>query len=48
MITDRAVEGAPVMVVEVLSASGRDRDLFDKRRIYAARGAAWYWIVNPA
>lgn len=48
VITERAIEGAPVIVVEVLSASGRDRDLFDKRRIYAAGGAAWYWVVDPA
>ncbi|MGH9068854.1 MAG: Uma2 family endonuclease [Acidimicrobiales bacterium] len=47
VITPRAVEGPPVLVVEVLSPTGRARDLHDKRRIYAEGGAAWYWIVDP-
>jgi Uma2 family endonuclease len=47
-ITERAVEGTPVLVVEILSPSGRARDLHDKRRIYAEGRAEWYWIVDPA
>lgn len=46
-LTDRAVEGAPVLVVEVLSSSGRNRDLFEKRRVYANGRAGEYWIVDP-
>jgi Uma2 family endonuclease len=48
VITERAVEGPPVLVVEVLSPTGRGRDLHEKRRIYAEGRAAWYWIVDPA
>lgn len=48
VITERAVEGPPLLVVEVLSPSGRHRDLTDKRRIYAEGGADWYWLVDPA
>jgi Uma2 family endonuclease len=48
LVTDRAVEGPPVLVVEVLSPTGRGRDLHEKRRIYAEGRAAWYWIVDPA
>jgi Uma2 family endonuclease len=44
----RAIEKPPVIVVEVLSPTGKDRDLFDKRRIYAQAGAEWYWLVDPA
>lgn len=44
----RAIEKAPVIVVEVLSPTGKDRDLFDKRRIYGQAGAQWYWLVEPA
>ncbi len=44
----RAIEKAPVIVVEVLSPTGKDRDLFEKRRIYSQAGALWYWIVDPA
>ena len=47
VITTRAVEGPPALVVEVLSPSGRGRDLFEKRRIYAEGRAGWYWIVDP-
>lgn len=45
--TERAVEGPPVLVVEVLSPTGRVRDLEAKRRVYAQGGASWYWIVDP-
>jgi Uma2 family endonuclease len=44
----RAIEKPPVIVVEVLSPTGKDRDLFDKRRIYEQAGALWYWLVDPA
>ena len=47
VLTDRAVEGAPLLVVEVLSSSGRNRDLFEKRRVYADGRAGEYWIVDP-
>ena len=46
--TERAVEAPPALVVEVLSPTGQARDLYEKRRVYAAGGAAWYWIVDPA
>ena len=46
-ITERAVEGPPALVVEVLSPMGQARDLHEKRRVYADGGAAWYWIADP-
>ena len=45
--TARALERPPLLVVEILSPSGRGRDLFEKRRIYAAGQATWYWIADP-
>ena len=38
------------LVAEVLSpgTSNRERDLVDKRRLYAAAGVPEYWIVDPA
>ncbi|MGH9064047.1 MAG: Uma2 family endonuclease [Acidimicrobiales bacterium] len=48
VVGKRAVEGPPVLVVEVLSPHGHGRDLHEKRRIYAEGGASWYWIVDPA
>lgn len=47
VMTSRAVEGPPVLVIEVLSPSGRGRDLYERRRIYAQGGASCYWIVDP-
>ncbi|PZS12203.1 MAG: hypothetical protein DLM64_05370 [Solirubrobacterales bacterium] len=46
-IGPRAIERPPLLVVEILSPSGRGRDLSEKRLIYAAGRAAWYWIVDP-
>jgi len=46
-VTERAIVAPPLLVVEVLAPTGRDRDLSEKRRIYAEGGAAWYWLVDP-
>jgi Uma2 family endonuclease len=47
-VTERAVVAPPLLVVEVLSLTGRNRDLSEKRRIYAEGGAAWYWLLDPS
>ena len=47
-VTERAIVAPPLLVVEVLSPTGRDRDRYEKRRIYAEGGAAWYWQIDPA
>ena len=39
------IYGAPDIVVEVLSTD-RDRDLVDKRQLYAAAGVPEYWILD--
>jgi Uma2 family endonuclease len=41
------VEGAPVLVVEVLSPSTRSIDLGTKRLAYEAAGVPAYWLVDP-
>ena len=43
-----AVEGTPLLVVEVLSSSNRDADLVRKRALYAEAGCPAYWIVDLA
>ncbi|MBI3973603.1 MAG: Uma2 family endonuclease [Chloroflexi bacterium] len=45
--TRRGLEGAPDLVVEVLSPSTRGRDFGIKLRRYAAAGVPHYWIVDP-
>lgn len=46
-ISDRGIEGAVLLVVEILSPSTRARDRGVKARRYAALGVAHYWIVDP-
>lgn len=45
-ITRRAVEGAPLLVVEVLSASTERTDWVRKRARYAAAHVPHYWILD--
>ena len=47
IISERGVEGAPDLVVEVLSPSTEARDRGIKLRRYAAAGVPHYWIVAP-
>jgi len=41
------VEGAPDLVVEVLSPPTASRDRGEKSLLYAASGVAEYWLVDP-
>lgn len=41
------VEGAPDLVVEVLSPGTARRDLGEKLRLYGETGVLEYWIVDP-
>lgn len=47
IITADNVQGAPDLVVEVLSPRTKSRDLEIKRKIYAKYGVGEYWIVDP-
>jgi Uma2 family endonuclease len=47
IIGDRLLDGAPDLVIEVLSPSTRRYDLVAKRAIYATHGVREYWIVDP-
>ena len=47
-ILQERVEGAPDLVVEILSPATARRDLGEKLRLYAEAGVAEYWIVDPA
>ena len=47
IISERGIEGAPTLAVEVLSPSTTRIDRERKVRLYAEYGAAYYWIVDP-
>lgn len=46
-IAPEGIQGAPDLVVEILSPSSRDLDLTVKRKLYARHGTIEYWIVDP-
>ena len=47
ILTDKNVQGAPALVVEVLSEGTRKRDEQTKRRLFERAGVREYWIVDP-
>ena len=48
IITEANIQGAPDLIVEILSPSSSRRDWRDKRELYAEHGVSEYWIVDPA
>ena len=47
IITERNVQGAPDLLIEILSPSTAERDWGLKRKLYAKYGVKEYWIVDP-
>ena len=47
IVTVANLQGAPALVVEVLSPSTRKRDAQIKRRLFARSGVREYWLVDP-
>lgn len=41
------VNGAPDIVIEILSPSSRQYDEVEKKQLYARSGISEYWIVDP-
>ncbi len=46
-ISRRGIEGAPSLVIEVLSPSTTVIDRNTKRQLYARHGVPFYWLVDP-
>lgn len=47
IITDENIQGAPDLLVEILSQSTRKRDELIKRKLYERFGVKEYWIIDP-
>ena len=47
IITERAIEGVPDLVIEILSPGTSRTDRVTKAQIYARYGVPAYWIVDP-
>lgn len=48
IITHRAIEGVPDLVVEIISPSNIFSDRYTKKKVYRKIGIKEYWIVDPA
>lgn len=46
IITEDNVQGAPDLVIEILSPATAERDLTFKRSLYAKHGVKEYWLVD--
>lgn len=47
IITERAIEGAPDLVIEILAPTTSRSDRVTKARLYARHKVPAYWIVGP-
>jgi Uma2 family endonuclease len=47
ILVDRGIEGAPDLVIEILSPSSRRTDAHTKSKLYARCGVRHYWIADP-
>ena len=47
IVTEDNIQGAPDLVVEILSESSRKKDEVTKRKLYERFGVQEYWIVDP-
>jgi Uma2 family endonuclease len=47
IITEKAIEGVPDLVIEILSPGTSRTDRVTKAQVYARYGVPAYWIVDP-
>lgn len=47
IVTAANIQGAPDLIVEILSPGTREDDLGWKLTLYAREGVAYYWVVDP-
>ena len=47
IITDKNIQGAPDIVIEIISETSRKTDEITKKKLYERHGVQEYWIVDP-
>ncbi len=47
IVTEDNVQGAPDLMVEVISEGSRKRDAITKFHLYERHGVRFYWLVDP-
>lgn len=47
IISEKNIQGAPDLVIEILSESTAYRDMVKKKKVYARFGVKEYWLVDP-
>jgi Uma2 family endonuclease len=47
VVTERAIEGAPTLVVEILSPTTHQTDRVTKAQVYARYQIPHYWLIDP-
>jgi len=47
VVTEKNIQGAPDLVVEIISETSRKTDKTIKRKLYEGHGVREYWIVDP-
>ncbi len=47
VVTEKNIQGAPDLVVEIVSESTRRTDELTKRKLYEKFGVGEYWVVDP-
>jgi len=47
IITDKNIQGAPDIVIEIISETSRKTDEITKKKLYERYGVLEYWVVDP-
>lgn len=47
ILSDRGIEGAPDLVIEILSTSNEKHDTVKKKAVYERCGVKEFWLVDP-